>query len=61
MTRKNRSKTDPLEREIELALAPGRFIADGACYAFVSDLEKVAAKTAEFVGAKARWIRPDKR
>lgn len=47
MTRKPRAKTDPLEREIELALNPGAFIPDCACFSFVSDLDEVAAKIAK--------------
>lgn len=49
MTRKPRMKRDPLEQAIELALEPGRFIADRACYAFVSDLEEVADRIAELI------------
>jgi hypothetical protein len=47
MTRKPRAKADPLEREIELALNPGAFIPDCACFSFVSDLDEVAAKIAK--------------
>jgi hypothetical protein len=43
MTRKPRSKPDPIERTIERALDPGGFIAERACYSFVSGLDKVAA------------------
>jgi len=46
MTRKTRGKADPLEVEIELALNPGAFIPDRACFSFVSDLDGVAAKIA---------------
>lgn len=38
-----RSKPDPVERQIELALRPGEFIHDRACFSFVSSLEAVAA------------------
>lgn len=47
MTRKPRGKADPLEDEIELALNPGAFIPDRACFSFVSDLDGVAAKIAK--------------
>ncbi|MDO8540701.1 MAG: hypothetical protein Q7S40_09725 [Opitutaceae bacterium] len=46
MTRKSRHKTDPIEREIELALNPRAFIPDRACFSFVSDLDEVAARIA---------------
>jgi hypothetical protein len=39
-----RSKTDPTEREIELALRPGVFIGYSEGFSFVSKLEEVAAK-----------------
>jgi hypothetical protein len=39
-----RSKTDPTEREIELALRPGVFIGYREVFSFVSKLEEVAAK-----------------
>ena len=35
---------DPIENEMELALRPGEFIRDHACFSFVSGLEEVAAK-----------------
>ena len=47
MIRKRPTKVDPIEQEIELALNPGAFIPDGACFAFVSDLDEVAAKMAK--------------
>ena len=37
-------RRDPIESEIELALSPGEFIRDRACFSFVSGLERVAAK-----------------
>jgi hypothetical protein len=51
MTRKARSKVDPIEQEIELTLNPGAFIPDRACYSFVSDLDKVAAKIAKLIAS----------
>lgn len=45
--RKRPTKVDPIELEIELALNPGAFIPDGACFSFVSDLDEVAAKMAK--------------
>ncbi len=47
MTRKPPAKTDPIEQEIALALQPGAFIPDRACFSFVSDLDQVAAKIAQ--------------
>lgn len=44
MRRKARANVDPIEQEIELALNPGAFIPDRACYSFVNDLDEVAAK-----------------
>ena len=42
MTKKvARGSRDPLEREIEAALDPGRFVGDRSCFSFVSDLEEV--------------------
>jgi len=42
--RQKHADTDPLEREIELALNPGVFIPDGACFSFVGALTEVAVK-----------------
>jgi tetratricopeptide (TPR) repeat protein len=44
MSRKPSGKADPLEVEIELALNPGAFIPDRACFSFAIDLGGVAAK-----------------
>lgn len=38
-----RQGTDPIERQMELALSPGAFIPDRATFSFVSDLQEVAA------------------
>ncbi|MEA3411963.1 MAG: hypothetical protein U9R74_10540 [Pseudomonadota bacterium] len=46
MTRKPRTKADPIEQELALALNPGAFIPDRACFSFVIDLDEVAAKIA---------------
>jgi tetratricopeptide (TPR) repeat protein len=46
MDRNRRGKQDPLEREIELAISPGGFIPDRACFSFVGDLEETATKIA---------------
>jgi len=51
MTRQPRTKADPLEHEIELALNPGAFIPDRACFSFVSDLDEVAAKIAKLTSS----------
>jgi len=37
-------RRDPVEGEIELALSPGAYIRDRACFSFVSSLEGVAAQ-----------------
>ena len=47
MTRKTRGKRDPVEREIEVALNPGAFISDRACFSFVSDLHQMATRIAK--------------
>lgn len=44
-----RSKSDPMERQIERALRPGEFIYDRACFSFVSDLEQVANGIKELI------------
>ena len=49
MTRKVRGKSDPFEREIELAFNSGAFIPDRACFSFVSDIEDFAARIASLV------------
>ena len=41
---KRTKRGDPIENEMELALSPGEFIGDHACFSFVSGLEEVAAK-----------------
>ena len=40
-----------MEREIELALNPGAFIPDRACFSFVSDLDEVAARIAKLIAS----------
>ena len=42
-SRMPRRKADPIERQMELALDPGAFIPDRACFSFVSGLDEVAA------------------
>ncbi|MHB8290486.1 MAG: DUF6880 family protein [Acidimicrobiales bacterium] len=44
-----REQRDPLEREIEAALDPGRFVGDRSCFSFVSDLEKVESDIARLL------------
>ena len=46
---KSLHKTDLIEQAIELALNPGAFISDRACFSFVGDLDKVEAKIARLV------------
>ena len=58
MKRKPRLGADPMERQMEVALNPGAFIPDRACYSFVSELEEVAAgigKLADPVRATALY------
>jgi hypothetical protein len=40
-------RRDPIENEIELALSPGSYIRDRACFSFVSSLVEVAAQIDE--------------
>ena len=47
MKRMARHRSDPIELQIELALSPGAFIRDRACFSFVSSLEAAAAQTDE--------------
>lgn len=49
MTPKTRLTADPLEREIEAALDPGRFVYDRACFSFVRDIEEVENKIAKLI------------
>ncbi len=51
MTRKTRHGPDPLERAIENALQPGRFISYNASHGFVTDLEEVASEIEKIVRA----------
>ena len=44
MTRKRLAQVDPIEHQIELALNPGAFIPDRACFSFVGELDEVAAR-----------------
>jgi hypothetical protein len=50
MKRKPRRGADPFDWQIELALDPGGFISDRACYLFVRELEDVAAGIAKLTG-----------
>lgn len=43
------SVSDPMEAEIERALAPGRFVSDRGCFRFVDGLEQVAATVGRLV------------
>ena len=49
MRRNLRAGLDPIEHAIELALAPGTFIQDGACFSFVGGLEEVSAKIRDLI------------
>jgi hypothetical protein len=44
MSKKARLRPDPIERNIERCLNPGRFVSDGACFSFVRELETVERK-----------------
>jgi tetratricopeptide (TPR) repeat protein len=50
MSRKPRGRADPIEHQIELALSPGTFIRDHACFSFVRGLEEVAARIGKLTG-----------
>jgi hypothetical protein len=47
-----RSKTDPMEREIELALRPGVFIGYREGFSFVTQLEELAAQIHKLVATE---------
>jgi hypothetical protein len=49
MSCRRRSRLDPVEREIELALNPGAFVPYGASFSFVSELGEVAARIAKLI------------
>ena len=49
MTKSRRRGVDPVEREIGIALEPGRFIPDRACFSYVSDLDEIAATIAKLI------------
>ena len=58
MTKSRRRGVDPVEHEIEIALEPGRFIPDRACFSFVSDLDAIAATIAKLIPSEqARAVR----
>jgi len=50
LNRKASRAADPLERSIEAALDPGRFVYDRACFSFVRDLEEVESDVARLMG-----------
>jgi hypothetical protein len=47
-----RSKTDPMEREIELALRPGVFIGYREGFSFVTQIEELAAQIHKLVATE---------
>ncbi|MGH2704520.1 MAG: DUF6880 family protein [Actinomycetota bacterium] len=49
MTGRARRAADPLERRIEAALDPRRFVSDRACSSFVGDLDDVEAEIAQLI------------
>ena len=52
MTKSRRRGVDPFEREIEIVLEPGGFIADRACFSFVSGLDEVAATIVNLISTE---------
>jgi hypothetical protein len=50
MKSKPRRGPDPIERQMELALQPGAFISDGACFSFVHRLDEVEATIRKLIG-----------
>ena len=53
MKRARHPQSDPMERQIEVALRPGEFVHDRACFSFVSALEKVVADIQKLIPAQA--------
>ena len=51
MRPKPRRSLDPIEHRMELALDPGTFIHDRACFSFVSGLEEVSAKIGDLIAS----------
>lgn len=49
MTRKRRARIDPLERAIETALAPGRFVSYNAGFEFVQELGQVEQELQQLI------------
>lgn len=49
VTRKSGARPDPFEHEIEMALNPGVFIPDRACFSFASNIEDVAGRIAGLI------------
>jgi len=52
MRRHLRSKTDPVEPQIERALQPGEYIYDRGSFSFVSGLEEVAGRIGAVAAAE---------
>lgn len=49
MRERRRRRVDPVEREIETALQPGRFIPDRISFTFASERDGVAATIAKLI------------
>jgi len=52
MKTRSRTKADPIERQIELALRLGEFIYDRACFSFVGELEEVLASIRKVIATE---------
>ena len=52
MKRARHPQSDPMERQIEVALRPGEFVHDRACFSFVSALEHVVAQIQKLIPAQ---------
>lgn len=49
---------EPFERDLELALRPGKFIPDRACSAYVDDLEEVEARIVAWTYSNPEAVAP---
>ena len=51
MTKGRHNKRDPIESRLEVAFEPGRFVADRACFEFVSGLESAVSSIDDLVSS----------
>jgi len=54
--RKGKSKGDPLVKNIERALRPGKFVSYGQSWDFIRDLEEAKKGIDALVAEAARWF-----